>query len=317
MGKGTLFRRFGSRAGLMIVLLDEDEKVQQQAFMFGPPPLGPGAPPLDRLLAYGRDRLKFVHTHHALLSDANRDPQMRFNAPVMLHHRHIRVLLEDAGTTGDLDAQAVRPARAARRRLRAPPADRARPDARAARRRVGKRGAQALRHMTPRWVLHVDLDQFQAAVEVRRQPELAGLPIIVGGNGDPNEPRKVVTCASYPARKFGVHAGMPLRTAARKCPDATFLPLDTAAYDEASEEVMNLLRDLGHPVEVWGWDEAYVGADVDNPIQLAEQIREVIASRRSCRVRSASATTNSAPRSPPGSASRQASINSPTRTGWR
>jgi DNA polymerase IV len=131
--------------------------------------------------------------------------------------------------------------------------------------------------MTPRWVLHVDLDQFQAAVEVRRRPELAGLPIIVGGNGNPNEPRKVVTCASYPARKFGVHAGMPLRTAARKCPDATFLPLDTAAYDEASEEVMSALRDFGHPVEVWGWDEAYVGADVDRPIELAEQIREVIA----------------------------------------
>jgi DNA polymerase-4 len=134
--------------------------------------------------------------------------------------------------------------------------------------------------MTPRWVLHVDLDQFQAAVEVRRRPELSGLPIIVGGNGDPNEPRKVVTCASYPARKFGVHAGMPLRSAARKCPDATFLPLDTDAYDAASEEVMNLLRDLGHPVEVWGWDEAYMGvADPHNavdPVRLAKQIREVI-----------------------------------------
>jgi DNA polymerase IV len=134
--------------------------------------------------------------------------------------------------------------------------------------------------MKPRWILHVDLDQFQAAVEVRRRPELAGLPIIVGGNGDPDEPRKVVTCASYPAREFGVHAGMPLRTAARKCPDATFLPLDTAAYDEASEEVMSLLRDFGHAVEVWGWDEAYMGvADPDNtvnPIELAEQIREVI-----------------------------------------
>jgi len=106
VGKGTLFRRFGSRAGLMVVLLDEDEKVEQQALMFGPPPLGPGAPPLDRLLAYGSDRLKFVDTHHALLSDANRDPQMRFIAPVMFHHRHIRVLLEAAGTTGDLDAQA-------------------------------------------------------------------------------------------------------------------------------------------------------------------------------------------------------------------
>ena len=134
--------------------------------------------------------------------------------------------------------------------------------------------------MSARWVLHVDLDQFQAAVEVRRNPDLAGLPIIVGGNGDPNEPRKVVTCASYPARAFGVHAGMPLRTAARKCPDATFLPLDTDAYDEASEEVMSLLRDFGHPVEVWGWDEAYVGADLkdtEDPFQLAEQIREVVA----------------------------------------
>ncbi|MGV0643088.1 DNA polymerase IV [Mycolicibacterium sp. XJ2546] len=132
-----------------------------------------------------------------------------------------------------------------------------------------------------RWVLHVDLDQFQAAVEVRRRPELDGLPIIIGGNGIPDEPRKVVTCASYPAREFGVHAGMPLRTAARKCPDATFLPLDTDAYDTASEEVMGLLRDFGHPVEVWGWDEAYVGAEltaVADAVELAERIREVIAS---------------------------------------
>jgi AcrR family transcriptional regulator len=106
VGKGTLFRRFGSRAGLMLVLLDEDEKAEQHAMMFGPPPLGPGATPLERLLAYGRDRLTFVHTHHALLSDANRDPQMRFIAPAMFHHRHIRVLLEGAGSTGDLDAQA-------------------------------------------------------------------------------------------------------------------------------------------------------------------------------------------------------------------
>ncbi|KUH82833.1 MULTISPECIES: DNA polymerase IV [unclassified Mycobacterium] len=131
-----------------------------------------------------------------------------------------------------------------------------------------------------RWILHVDLDQFQAAVEIRRNPALAGLPIIVGGNGDPDEPRKVVTCASYPARAYGVHAGMPLRTAARKCPDATFLPLDTDAYDAASEEVMDLLRNFGHPVEVWGWDEAYIGADLDDsqtPFGFAERIREVIA----------------------------------------
>jgi DNA polymerase IV len=131
---------------------------------------------------------------------------------------------------------------------------------------------------TKRWVLHVDLDQFLASVELRRHPELAGQPVIVGGNGDPTEARKVVTCASYQAREFGVHAGMPLRTAARRCPDATFLPSDPAAYDAASDQVMGLLRDLGHPVEVWGWDEAYLGADVEDPITLAEQIRTVVSS---------------------------------------
>ena len=70
----------------------------------------------------------------------------------------------------------------------------------------------------------------------------------------------MATCASYEAREYGVHAGMPLRSAVRRvCPEATFLPSDPAAYDEASEEVMGLLRDLGHPLEVWGWDEAYLG----------------------------------------------------------
>jgi DNA polymerase-4 len=134
-----------------------------------------------------------------------------------------------------------------------------------------------VRDVATRWVLHVDLDQFLASVELRRRPELVGLPVIVGGNGDPTEPRKVVTCASYEARKFGVHAGMPLRTAARRCPDATFLPSDPDAYDEASAQVMGLLRDLGHRLEVWGWDEAYLGAEVADPVELAERIRTIVA----------------------------------------
>jgi AcrR family transcriptional regulator len=106
VGKGTLFRRFGSRAGLMMVLLDEDEKALQQAFMFGPPPLGPGAPPLDRLIAFGRERLAFVQRHHTLLCQANRDPGSRYNAPFLVLHTHLRLLLTDAKTSGDLDAQA-------------------------------------------------------------------------------------------------------------------------------------------------------------------------------------------------------------------
>jgi AcrR family transcriptional regulator len=109
VGKGTVFRRFGSRAGLMMVLLDEDERASQQAFLFGPPPLGPDAPPMERLLAFGRDRLRFTHAHHELLSAANRDPQTRYgspvNAPYMVLRMHVRMLLASAGTTGNLDAQ--------------------------------------------------------------------------------------------------------------------------------------------------------------------------------------------------------------------
>jgi DNA polymerase-4 len=114
------------------------------------------------------------------------------------------------------------------------------------------------------WVLHVDLDQFIAAVEVLRQPELAGLPVIVGGDGDPTK-RGVVSTASYEAREYGVGSGMALRIAARKVPDAVFLPVDRAAYDEASAGVMATLRALewgGRPVvlEVLGWDEAFLAA---------------------------------------------------------
>jgi len=106
VGKGTLFRRFGSRSGLMIEVLDEDERAMQQAFLFGPPPLGPQAPPLDRLLAFGRERLRFVVAHRAVLEEVNRDPQTRYNAAFAVLHTHVRVLLAAAASSGDLDAQA-------------------------------------------------------------------------------------------------------------------------------------------------------------------------------------------------------------------
>ena len=106
VGKGTLFRRFGSRAGLMIELLDEDERAMQQAFLYGPPPLGPDAPPLQRLLAFGRQRLRFVQAHRDVLAQVNRDPNARYNAVFAVMHTHVRMLLKAAGTTGDLDSQA-------------------------------------------------------------------------------------------------------------------------------------------------------------------------------------------------------------------
>ncbi|TIC85900.1 DNA polymerase IV [Nocardioides sp. GY 10113] len=117
--------------------------------------------------------------------------------------------------------------------------------------------------MTP--VLHVDLDQFLAAVEVLRHPELAGRPVVVGGRGDPSE-RGVVSTASYEARAYGVGSGTPLRIAARRCPDAVFLPVDRGHYEEVSARVFDAIRALtwaGRPllVQVLGWDEAFLGAD--------------------------------------------------------
>ncbi|RKS76081.1 DNA polymerase-4 [Actinomadura pelletieri DSM 43383] len=124
----------------------------------------------------------------------------------------------------------------------------------------------------PAWVLHVDLDQFIAAVEVLRRPELRGRPVVVGGDGDPTK-RGVVSTASYEARAHGVHSGLPLRTAVRRCPDAVFLPVDRDLYEAASAQVMATLRSLGAVVEVLGWDEAFLAVDGD-PEAMADEIRD-------------------------------------------
>jgi DNA polymerase IV len=129
------------------------------------------------------------------------------------------------------------------------------------------------------WILHVDMDSFLAAVEVRRRPELCGRPVVVGGDGDPTRPRQVVATASYEARAYGVRSGMPMQRALRKCPDAVFLPSDHPAYDAASAEVMNVLRGFGYPVEVWGWDEAFLGARLEVPDELARAVRSAVHDR--------------------------------------
>ncbi len=130
------------------------------------------------------------------------------------------------------------------------------------------------------WVLHVDCDQFIAAVEILRRPELAGRPVIVGGRGDPSE-RAVVSTASYEAREHGVASGMPLRVAARRIPDAVFLPVDTPAYTQASAHVMETLRELSTDgqavvVEVLGWDEAFLGVTTSDPEAWARQAQAAV-----------------------------------------
>jgi DNA polymerase IV len=98
------------------------------------------------------------------------------------------------------------------------------------------------------------MDAFYVSVELRRRPELRGLPVIVAGTG----PRAVVTTASYEARRYGVGSAMPAARARRLCPDGVFLPPDFTYYREASREVMGIVRAHVETIEVIGLDEAYL-----------------------------------------------------------
>ena len=130
--------------------------------------------------------------------------------------------------------------------------------------------------MPQHWVLHVDMDQFLVAVELLRRPELVGLPVVVGGRGDPTE-RAVVSTASYEARAHGVRSGLALRLAKRRSPDAVFLPVDFPVYEAASARVMETLRATpGAVVEVLGWDEAFVGVETDDPVATARQVQAAV-----------------------------------------
>lgn len=127
-------------------------------------------------------------------------------------------------------------------------------------------------------MLHVDLDQFIVAVELLRRPELRGLPVLVGGSGDPTE-RGVVAGSSYEARAHRVVSGTPLRTAAARCPAAVFLPVDRDRYLAASAEVMDALRGFGVTVEEAGWDEAFLLIDTDDAEATARAVQVAVLRR--------------------------------------
>jgi DNA polymerase-4 len=112
----------------------------------------------------------------------------------------------------------------------------------------------SLPRVAERCVAHLDMDAFYVSVELRRRPELRGLPVIVAGIG----PRSVVTTASYEARKFGVGSAIPAARARRLCPHGVFLAPDFPYYREASREVMAIVRSHVETVEVVGLDEAYL-----------------------------------------------------------
>lgn len=117
------------------------------------------------------------------------------------------------------------------------------------------------------------MDAFFAAVEEKRNPDLKGKPVVIGGMGDPSK-RGVVSTANYEARKYGVHSALPLRTAYKLCPHAVFLPVDYEAYEAASHQFKAVLLNITSIIEDVGIDEAYL--DISDEADTNEMIVEKI-----------------------------------------
>ena len=129
-----------------------------------------------------------------------------------------------------------------------------------------------------RKIIHVDMDAFFASVEVRDEPALRGLPVVVGGSPDS---RGVVMAASYEARRFGIHSAMPCSRAARLCPQATFLPPNFKKYRAVSSQIREIFDRYTDLVEPLSLDEAYLDV-TQNHLQspsatwIARDIKRVI-----------------------------------------
>jgi DNA polymerase-4 len=130
------------------------------------------------------------------------------------------------------------------------------------------------REMKRRCIVHVDIDAFFAAVEVLLDPSLKGKPVIVGGL--PHE-RGVASTASYEARKYGVHSGMPLRKAYQLCPEGVFLRGNHHIYSTFSQRLFQLLSRYTPDVEEASLDEAYLDLTRCRPLysSFSSTVREI------------------------------------------
>lgn len=129
-----------------------------------------------------------------------------------------------------------------------------------------------------RKIIHIDMDCFFAAIEIRENPALAGLPVAVGGLPDK---RGVVATCSYEARQFGIHSAMPTSTALRKCPTLICLPVRMPLYKSVSKRIQAIFRDYTDLVEPLSLDEAFLDVTGSTRCRgsatlIAEEIRNRI-----------------------------------------
>jgi len=133
-----------------------------------------------------------------------------------------------------------------------------------------------------RVIVHIDMDSFFSGVEVSENPELKGLPIIIGGEGSVGAAvesgkkiRGVVSTCSYEARKYGIQSAMPLSKAYELCPDATFLPVRMPIYEQVSVRIMEILPRYADKIEQVSIDEAFL--DISSRVQNWDAAREYAA----------------------------------------
>src|SRR5208337_971013 len=135
-----------------------------------------------------------------------------------------------------------------------------------------------------RSIFHVDLDAFYVSVEVREEPKLMGLPVVVGADPEGGKGRGVVVACSYEARGFGLRSGMPISRAYRLCPNATYLRPNWGFYERASEEVMATLKGFADRFEQASIDEAFLDVsskalDADSAKRVALEIKRTVKER--------------------------------------
>ena len=128
-----------------------------------------------------------------------------------------------------------------------------------------------------RKIIHIDMDAFFAQVEQRDHPEYKNKPLIVGGPLN----RGVISSASYEARKFGLHAGMPLSRAKRLCPEGIFVPVDMEKYLEESRKIRQIFFQFSPLVEIVGCDEGFLDVKgceklFGSDLEIAKKIKSKI-----------------------------------------